>query len=159
MRLSYLVWFLFLAVVSWQDFQKQEISSWLLILMGALGTAIQLFEGSVSLGGWFGGIILGLALLFLAFVTREEIGYGDGWLVVVMGMSLGLRFSFLAFLLALGISALVSGRKELLRCQTPGWPFQSRLCRSHGISGSEKYPKFLLPSQRCHHIHRKQRSD
>ena len=28
--------FLFLAVVSWQDFQKQEISSWLLILMGAL---------------------------------------------------------------------------------------------------------------------------
>ena len=71
MRLSYLVWFLFLAVVSWQDFQKQEISSWLLILMGALGTVIQLFEGSVSLGGWFGGIFLGLALLFLAFVTRE----------------------------------------------------------------------------------------
>lgn len=64
MRLSYLVWFLFLAVVSWQDFQKQEISSWLLILMGALGTVIQLFEGSVSLGGWFGGIFLGLALLF-----------------------------------------------------------------------------------------------
>ena len=53
MRLSYLVWFLFLAVVSWQDFQKQEISSWLLILMGALGTVIQLFEGSVSLGGWW----------------------------------------------------------------------------------------------------------
>ena len=74
MRLSYLVWFLFLAVVSWQDFQKQEISSWLLILMGALGTVIQLFEGSVSLGGWFGGIFLGLALLFRAFVTREEIG-------------------------------------------------------------------------------------
>ena len=54
MRLSYLVWFLFLAVVSWQDFQKQEISSWLLILMGALGTVIQLFEGIGSLVGWFG---------------------------------------------------------------------------------------------------------
>lgn len=128
MRLSYLVWFLFLAVASWQDFQKQEISSWLLILMGALGTVIQLFEGSVSLGGWFGGIFLGLALLFLAFVTREEIGYGDGWLVVVMGMSLGLRFSFLAFLLALGISALVSGsllisRKVKRNYRLPFAPF------------------------------------
>ena len=89
---------------------------------------IQLFEGSVSLGGWFGGIFLGLALLFLAFVTREEIGYGDGWLVVVMGMSLGLRFSFLAFLLALGISALVSGsllisRKVKRNYRLPFAPF------------------------------------
>ena len=71
MRLSYLVWFLFLAVVSWQDFQKQEIYSWLLILMGALGTVIQLFEGSVSLGGWFGGIFLGLALLFPVCVAAK----------------------------------------------------------------------------------------
>ena len=62
MRLSYLVWFLFLAVVSWQDFQKQEISSWLLILMGALGTVIQLFEGSVSLGGWFTVFLPGLSI-------------------------------------------------------------------------------------------------
>ena len=85
MKISYLVWFLLLSVVSWQDFQKQEISSWLLILMGSLGTGIQIFEGSVSLGAWFGGILLGAALLFLAFVTREEIGYGDGWLVLVMG--------------------------------------------------------------------------
>ena len=100
MKISYLVWFLLLSVVSWQDFQKQEISSWLLILMGSLGTGIQIFEGSVSLGAWFGGILLGAALLFLAFVTREEIGYGDGWLVLVMGMSLGLKFSFLSFLLA-----------------------------------------------------------
>ena len=70
MRLSYLVWFLFLAVVSWQDFQKQEISSWLLILMGALGTVIQLFEGSVSLGGWFGGIFLGsISAILKPFVT------------------------------------------------------------------------------------------
>ena len=100
MKISYLVWFLLLSVVSWQDFQKQEISSWLLILMGSLGTGIQIFEGSVSLGAWFGGILLGAALLFLAFVTREEIGYGDGWLVLVMGMSLGLKYSFLSFLLA-----------------------------------------------------------
>ena len=63
MKISYLVWFLLLSVVSWQDFQKQEISSWLLILMGSLGTGIQIFEGSVSLGAWFGGILLGAALV------------------------------------------------------------------------------------------------
>lgn len=96
--------------------------------MGSLGTGIQIFEGSVSLGAWFGGILLGAALLFLAFVTREEIGYGDGWLVLVMGMSLGLKFSFLSFLLALGISALVGGcllifRKVRRNYRLPFAPF------------------------------------
>ena len=101
MRLSYLVWFLFLAVVSWQDFSKAGDSSWLLILMGALGTVIQLFEGSVSLGGWFGGIFSWAgAAFFWPLSPGRRSGTGDGWLVVVMGMSLGLRFSFLAFLLA-----------------------------------------------------------
>ena len=128
MKISYLVWFLLLSVVSWQDFQKQEISSWLLILMGSLGTGIQIFEGSVSLGAWFGGILRGAALLFLAFVPREEIGDGDGWLVLVMGMSLGLKFSFLSFLLALGISALVGGcllifRKVRRNYRLPFAPF------------------------------------
>ena len=135
MKISYLVWFLLLSVVSWQDFQKQEISSrqtalssWLPFRLGSPGTGIQIFEGSVSLGAWFGGILLGAALLFLAFVTREEIGYGDGWLVLVMGMSLGLKFSFLSFLLALGISALVGGcllifRKVRRNYRLPFAPF------------------------------------
>lgn len=109
MKFSYIVWFLFLALVSWQDFKKKEISVELLILMGALGTGIQFFEKTVSLGSWFGGIALGIFLLFLGFVTREDIGYGDGWLVLVMGMSLGFGASLLALLLALGISALASG--------------------------------------------------
>ncbi len=93
------------------DFQKQEISSWLLILMGALGTVISLFEGrAYSLGGWFGGIFLGLALLFLAFVTREEIGYGDGWLVCGHGNVSGFTvFLPRPFYWPFGISALVSG--------------------------------------------------
>lgn len=109
MKLSYVSWFIFLLVVSWQDFRKKEISGELLVLMGLLGTGIQCFEKSISLGSWILGICLGLVLLFLAFLTKEDIGYGDGWLVLVMGMSLGFKLSFLSFLLGLGISALVSG--------------------------------------------------
>lgn len=109
MKISYIIWLLFLAAVSWQDIRKKEISGKLLILMGVVGTVIQIFEKSVSLGSWIGGIVLGLVLLFLGFVTRESIGYGDGWLILVMGMSLGFGTSFFSFLLGLGISALVSG--------------------------------------------------
>ena len=109
MKLSYIVWMLFLAAVSWQDIRKKEISGRLLFLAGITGSVIQFFERSVSFGSWIGGIALGLALLFLGFVTRESIGYGDGWLILVMGMSLGFGVSFFSFLLGLGISALVSG--------------------------------------------------
>lgn len=109
MKISYAVWFLFLLAVSWQDIKRKEISAKLLILIGIVGTSIQFFEGTVSLGSWFGGAALGAVLLFLGFVTREDIGYGDGWLVLVMGMSLGFQTSFLALLLALGISALAGG--------------------------------------------------
>lgn len=115
MKISYVVWFLFLLAVSWQDFKKKEISVRLLILMGVVGTGIQFFEKTVSLGSWFGGIALGAGLLLLGFITREDIGYGDGWLVLVMGMSLGFRASLLALLLALGISALASGGLLLFR--------------------------------------------
>ena len=109
LKLSYIVWMMLLAVISWQDLKKKEISGKLLILRALLGSVIQLFERSISLGSWAGGIFLGLSLLFLGFVSRESIGYGDGWLVLVMGMSLGFLSSFLSFLLGLGISALVSG--------------------------------------------------
>ena len=128
MKISYMIWFLFLLAVSWQDFKKKEISSELLILIGGVGTGIQFFEHTVSLGSWFGGIGLGLALLFLGFVTREDIGYGDGVLVLVMGMSLGFWPSFLSLLLALGISALAGGfllvfRKVKRNYRIPFAPF------------------------------------
>jgi len=109
MRISYIVWMLFLTIGSYQDIRRKEISGKLLIMMGVSGTIIQIFEKSVSPGSWFLGVILGIVLLFLGFMTRESIGYGDGWLVLVMGMSLGFGFSFFSFLLGLGVSALVSG--------------------------------------------------
>lgn len=115
MKISYMVWFLFLLAVSWQDFKKKEISVKLLVLMGVIGTGIQFFEKTVSLGSWFGGIGLGLALLFLGLVTGENIGYGDGWLVLVMGMSLGFQVSLLVLLISLGISALVGGGLLIFR--------------------------------------------
>ncbi len=109
MKVSYISWLLFLMAVSYQDYKRKEISVRLLAIMGAVGTGIQIFEKSVTLGNWLGGILLGLCLLFLGVVTEEQIGYGDGWLVLVMGMSLGFRISMVALLLSMGLSALTGG--------------------------------------------------
>jgi leader peptidase (prepilin peptidase)/N-methyltransferase len=114
-KLSYISWLVLLLAVSYQDYRRKEISVRLLLIMGIVGTLIQIFEKSVTLGSWIGGILLGMLLLFLGFVTEEQIGYGDGWLVLVMGMSLGFGISILSLLLALGLSALAGGILLILK--------------------------------------------
>lgn len=109
MKLSYAVWLIFLAVISWQDIREKRISVPILVMAGCAGTGIQLFEKSVGLGSWLGGVLLGAVMLGVAFVTEEALGFGDGWLILVMGMFLGLGGSLACMLMAFGASALAGG--------------------------------------------------
>lgn len=109
MKISYLVWLVLLAVISWQDIREKQIPVPMLVLTGCAGTGIQFFENSVSLGSWFGGVFLGTFMLGVAFITGEAVGYGDGWLILVMGMSLGFAGSLASMLMAFGASALFGG--------------------------------------------------
>lgn len=109
MRVSYMVWLIFLAVISWQDYREKKISMPVLAAVACIGTGIQIFEKSAGLGSWIGGIFLGAIMLGAAFLTEESIGYGDGWLILVMGMCLGFWGSLVSMLMAFGASALFGG--------------------------------------------------
>lgn len=62
------------------------------------------------------GIIPGVIGLFLAFVTKEQIGFGDGWVISLAGLFLGIKsvlcivFSAFAFLTVVAMILLINRR-------------------------------------------------
>lgn len=99
-----------LFLLSVEDMREGRISMLLVAELGLTGLARMLRMGGAA--EWIPGTLL----LCLGCVTKEKIGYGDGWLVLALGMWLSLYELF--FLLELGILfcvvfALLTGRKEL----------------------------------------------
>lgn len=85
-----------LSVCSVEDWKKKEVSVWKIIIYGTLvfGYGVwELFANHESAGRWMlqavAGGMPGIVLLILAKATREAVGYGDGILSVIIGMSMG----------------------------------------------------------------------
>ena len=98
----------FLFVEGIRDLRKHKISMLAVIVAGVMGGILQ-FD-SLEENGWeiLGGIFIGIALLILAKVTKEKIGYGDGWVLMVSGIYLGVRGNMYLLLLSLFLASLVS---------------------------------------------------
>ena len=76
--------------IAWFDFRTKLIETRWLVLYGALGVLGIILQGDMgSVGQSFLGILPGVLVLVLAWVSRESIGLGDGWLFVVTGLFLG----------------------------------------------------------------------
>lgn len=72
------------------DWKKGEISLFSLVGFGVLGIGLNLWLKYQSLVEVIGGMGIGIILLATAFFTREAIGFGDGLLICVSGIYLGL---------------------------------------------------------------------
>ena len=99
---------LFLMICSVTDLVKKQIYLKIIFPFMAAGLALFFINGELSLLEELGGIFLGVILLLLARVSSEKIGYGDGLMVIVSGMFLGLFMNIRLLMWALFISALVS---------------------------------------------------
>lgn len=71
--------------------------------------ALHFFQKDITVGGILTGILPGLGLLFLSWVTKEAVGYGDGMVVTACGTALGLPAVFQMLFLAFGLAAVWSG--------------------------------------------------
>ena len=78
-----------LGIASWGDWKRREISVNLLIVMSVfvIGSAFLLKRNSLL--SVLGGIAIGLFFVYLSYITEEKIGYGDSWLIGVLGVYLG----------------------------------------------------------------------
>ena len=98
----------FLLIEGIRDLQKHKVSMITVMIAGILGVIFQF--GIIQENGLkiIGGILIGIMLLLLAKMTREKIGYGDGWIFVVTGIYMGFRNNMYLLLLSLFLASLVS---------------------------------------------------
>lgn len=133
-----IILFGYLAVASYTDITTRKISLRLSVITALCCTALQFFLKNcqiIDLLIWIlCGSIVGLVLLLLGVLTRESIGYGDGISVLVIGIALGLKGSFLicslAFLLSAVTALFLIIRKASRKATLPFLPF---LCAGYVI--------------------------
>ncbi|MCI8530156.1 MAG: hypothetical protein HFH82_13560 [Lachnospiraceae bacterium] len=101
---------IWLMTVSIMDIRSRKISIWLLLSGGILVLATcgnQFAAGSLALYDILRGMVPGLLLLAIAFVTKKA-GYGDGMVLVLVGMVVGGGKSFVIFGVSLFLISVFS---------------------------------------------------
>lgn len=99
-------WLIFamLGVAGVIDAKKREIPLWLLIAMSVAVSGYTLCSWNTEIGYRLAGAGLGLSFFGVSKVTREAVGYGDSWVILLLGIQLGimqaLQILFVASLLA-----------------------------------------------------------
>lgn len=92
-----------------KDIRCHRIYTGLTIGAALTGVFLACMEWTGGLIELLTGVLIGLAALFLAWVTREAIGYGDGVVLLMLGILLGGSHCFavaMAAIIASGIWAL-----------------------------------------------------
>lgn len=95
-----------LAVASVIDWRKREIPMSLLFIMSAVVTIFAIYCKDVTIWQRLAGGALGIMLFVVSTVTKEAIGYGDSWLILLLGLHLGI-FRVLQLLFAASLLAVL----------------------------------------------------
>lgn len=82
------------------DIRHKEISLPLTILSGVGGISLRAIAG-IQITDLAAALIPGILCVFLAFITREQIGYGDAWVLLATGCCLESKDMFAAWMLSL----------------------------------------------------------
>lgn len=119
---------LYLVMVSVRDIQVKRISVYALLLGGVLSVTYQFMEGRMNNWLTIGGILVGTGFLLVSKVTHEGMGYGDSWLILILGSYLGIWQLFMvlsvAFFLLLCVSIPALWIRKMSRSYTlPFLPF------------------------------------
>lgn len=97
---------------------KTKTVSLIAVAAFAVGVLIYRLCAGTGIAELAAGLIPGLLVVVLAFVTRESIGMGDGLMLCVLGMFCGWRRCLAVFGLALVLSAVFA--IVLLVCRRAG---------------------------------------
>lgn len=123
---------IFLIVGSYYDVKKLAVPVWLLFAgggAGLLGLAVNgIFGGSTAVWDGVSGIVPGMGLLGLSFLTDRKVGRGDGIVLAIIGLWEGMEGAFLLFCTALFFQSLAAVvllmlRKANLQGKIPFVPF------------------------------------
>ncbi len=98
----------FLLWESLEDIKTQTLEARILIGFGVLAVILEIFYVKANWTEVLAGAALGILALMMAWLSKESIGYGDGVVMLIMGICCGLNIMLETFLLAIMILAVVS---------------------------------------------------
>jgi Flp pilus assembly protein protease CpaA len=84
----------FLLGCTWFDIKTLKIPLWLLAMGSAAGltvSGLEIFLGTRAMPELLLSILPGISLLVIAIFARRQIGSGDGWMILNMGLILGVK--------------------------------------------------------------------
>ena len=113
----YVIFGIYIAVLSLEDLFKKSVPVALLLAGILFIPAGLLTEGaeSISIADNILGLIPGAVLLVISFVSRGQIGIGDGGLVLMLGASLGIESVIRILTAALLLITIFSGVMLVMR--------------------------------------------
>lgn len=123
---------LFLAVLSVEDIKEKTLSLRNLIIFGLLGLGYFLLYTEPDISAFFGRVFPGILLLMLARLTKESIGYGDGLVVMDLGLWIGERPTLYVLWVAAS-AAGIWGIVQLIRKKKETIPFVPFLLFGMGV--------------------------
>lgn len=99
-----------LCIMSVEDIRKKEIRRVWLLVLGVAGVLLMVVGGGLRGVADLAGFIPGMLCLLVAWMTKEQLGWGDAILILVMGCYLDaialMNVCMIAFVIA-GFTALV----------------------------------------------------
>ena len=107
MQIGWIIAVAGMAVLTITDIKEKKIPVATLILFGITAIIYRITEG----GKWIDIVysaITGVFLLMVSFCTKESIGYGDGWTVLILGLLVGVEGCLATVCMGLLFSACVS---------------------------------------------------
>lgn len=101
--------FLFLGICAVFDGMEKKIPL-AVIWLGIITAIVLHVQGATADMSWLDigmAVMPGMMFWMLSFITREKVGYGDGWMLVMIGLFTGLWKCFLILLIGLVAESLV----------------------------------------------------
>ena len=117
------------------DIKYKSLPGWFLMIGGVLAAGLAAILKPVSLWQMTGGLLLGLLLLGISFVTRGALGKGDGIFLGIIGINLGFSTVFSIFTGALLLAAILAILLMIIKRvnKDTAFPFLPFLGVSYGI--------------------------
>ena len=91
------------------DIRKRRLPLYAVLLLTVLTVCYRMGFRQYEVGQYIGGAFLGMAFFGISFLTREALGYGDSWMILILGVFLGFGDAAVVLLIAFLIAGIYAG--------------------------------------------------
>lgn len=106
-----------LIAMAYRDLRTKQISCLSLVLMAILVLVLRMVFVKDTIWSTLGGAAVGISFFFISKYSRESVGYGDSWLILLLGIFLGGKMIMEVVFVASFLAAIFSIGYGLVR----GW--------------------------------------